>query len=407
MKAVSEEFNYDEALVPDYTLPDPLVMEDGTPVNDVQMWKEQRRGEILRLFEEHVYGKVPANAEVVRWTVMSVDLLALDGAATRKEVRVYFGPNEGDPTMDILIYLPNEVKGPVPLFLGLNFYGNHTVHSDPGISLPKSWMRSNQAMGVVDNRATEAGRGVRSERWQVEKIIERGYGLATVYYGDLVPDKNDGLEEGVSALFGSERSSDSWGAIGVWAWGLSRALDYFEDDFDIDATRVAVMGHSRLGKTSLWAGAQDERFALVISNNSGCGGAALSRRRFGETVNRINTRFPHWFCLKFRDYNNNEDELPIDQHQLIALMAPRPVYVASAEEDRWADPRGEFLSAKGAESVYELFGLEGLNVSEMPEVNHPVGKTIGYHIRTGKHDVTAYDWEQFLNFADRHLRSSK
>jgi hypothetical protein len=395
--------NYNEAKVAKYELPDPLAMQDGTRVNSTKDWVEKRRPEVLELFREHVYGHSPERPSGLNFKVIQNDNTALGDQAIRREVLITFARKEATPEANMLIYLPKDTNGPVPAFLTINFVGNHTIHPDPGISISRSWVRNSKDWGIENNRADDRSRGARRSRWAVEKILKRGYALATIYYGDIDPDFDDGFSNGVHRLYPKPKPNE-WGSISTWAWGLSRCLDYLETDRDINAKKVAVMGHSRLGKTSLWAGAQDDRFAMVISNDSGCGGAALSRREFGETVKRINTNFPHWFCDNFTKYNDRVNDLPVDQHMLIALAAPRPVYIASAEKDQWADPNGEFLSGYHAGPVYELFGLKGVGVAKQPKIDQPVGHHVGYHVRTGKHDVTDFDWEQYLNFADRHLK---
>lgn len=408
--AQQSSFNYSEAEVPSYTLPDPLVAEDGTRIATADSWRAKRRSEIIRLFERHVYGAVPPGApKNLTAEVVEPATPALSGKAIRKQIRIAFAEGTDAPAMEILLYLPVNASRPVPVFLGLNFYGNHTIHADPGIHLSKNWISGDRRYGIINNRATDGARGLRAEQWPVEMILSRGYGLATAYCGDMDPDFDDGFQNGVHPLGyrngQTNPAADEWGSISAWAWGLSRAQDYLETDEDVDHTRVAVMGHSRLGKAALWAGARDERFALVIANESGCGGAALSRRSFGETVESINSQFPHWFADAFKRYNSNEFALPVDQHELIALVAPRLVYIASARQDLWADPTGEFLSAVHAGPVYRLFGKRDLENDRRPPANSPIHHDIGYHIRSGKHDITEYDWTQWMEFRDKHLHS--
>jgi len=402
-QSVRPKLNYDEARVPPYTLPDVLTFETGAKVASAGDWS-RRRAELLELFATQVYGKTPGGRPgKMSFRTTSIRRDALGGKAVRKEVSLLFTGKDDGPQMALLIYAPAGVKKPVPAFLGLNFAGNQAVHPDPEIARSTAWMRPEQP-GVVNHRATEQSRGSEQSRWPIEAIIARGYAVVTAYYGDLAPDHAAGFRDGVQSLFSrSSPAPDEWGAIGAWAWGLSRALDYLESDAGIDARKVIVHGHSRLAKAALWAGAQDQRFAIVIANESGCMGAALSKRLFGNTVAGINHTFPYWFCDNFRKYNDHEAALPVDQHQLLALIAPRPLYVASAQEDLLADPRGEFLGALHASVVWKLLRRDGLPAREAPPVHQPSVGTLAYHIRAGKHDITGYDWEQYLAFADKRL----
>ena len=401
-----DQANYDESKVPPYKLPELLVSLKGKKITNSEEWMKIRRPEILKLFEENMYGKIPGELKISSFRTVEESKDALGGKAVRKQVELTFRNAGKELNMNLLIYLPKNVKK-APVFIGYNFDGNQSVADDPSILITNSWVRNDSASGIFNNRATERSRGVQKGRWEVDKIIAAGYGLVTVYYGDVDPDKDD-FTDGIHPLLYREGQTkplpDEWGSIAAWAWGLSRVMDYLEKDPDIDAAKVVVMGHSRLGKTALWAGALDQRFAIVISNNSGCGGAALSRRKFGERLGGMNQTFPYWLCDNCNKYDGKEETLPVDQHMLIALIAPRPVYIASAVEDRWADPKGEYLSGYYATPVYELFGRKGFDSIEMPEVSHPVMNTIGYHIRPGIHGVFAYDWDQYIRFADLHFR---
>jgi len=422
--------NYDEAKIPAYTLPDPLMTDAGKPVIDTKMWWECRRPEILSMFENEMYGRTPgyafAREELLRQPrieFLAEKKNALNGKAIRSEVRLHFTTNIDGPYLDVLLYLPAAAKKPVPAFVMLNFNGNQSITDEPDILICESWMTPKNDGTVHEYRSTELSRGAQRSQWPVEMIIDRGYALATACYQDIDPDYDDGFQNGIHPYFYKEGQTrpaiNEWGSIGAWAWGFSRILDFLETVPAVNPNRVVVAGHSRLGKTALWAGAQDQRFAAVIANNSGFGGGSLSKRIYGETVELLNYVRPHWFCGNFTYYNHNESALPFDQHELLALIAPRPVYLAVAEDDHAADPKGEFLTALNVDAVYRLLGTQGIgNISEknevlrrgnmiydapMPPLNQMIGETIGFHIRTGEHDVTTYDWEQFLNFVDKFL----
>jgi len=397
--------NSDESKVPPYTLPDVLKMKNGKEVTNVKEWNNVQRPYLYHLYEEIQFGEYPKMKIPIKYRLLEKDEHALDGIATRKQVRIYLHPADTSIYEDVLIYFPNGVSKPVPVFVGLNFTGNNEIQNDPGIILTQHWVPS-KSRGAVKNRATDSSRGAEASQWQVKEILSHGYALATAYDGDLEPDNPDGWKTGIRTTLKDvlKIEPEQWSGMGAWAYGLSRIMDYFEKDKDIDAKKVALIGHSRLGKAALWAGASDQRFALVISNESGEGGAALSKRWYGETVKIINKNFPYWFGAKYKTFGDNTAALPIDAHMLLSLIAPRPLYVASAEGDKWSDPKGEFLSAREAGRVYALFGKKGIDVDSIPPVNHPVGNTVHYHIRTGKHDVTLYDWQQYLKFADEQLQ---
>jgi len=393
--------NYDEALVPSYTLPELLRSELGRAVVSPADWEAERRPELLELFRQNVYGRFDLSCEVTARHVVE-RAAACAGLGFRSELDVRLGSTDRGLTLRVLIFEPRQGRGPFPAFLGLNLFGNQTLHPDPQIRLAQGWLPENAELGLTGNVATEASRGMHASRFPLELILSRGYALVTCYVGDIDPDFDDGFENGVHALLPerARRADDAPGSIAAWAFGLSRILDALAQHPNIDRARTIVFGHSRLGKAALWAAAQDPRFALAISNESGCVGAALSRRCYGERLLHITERFPHWFCPRLRTFNEREHDLPVDQHQLLALIAPRPLYVASASGDLWADPEGELLACRAASPAYGLYGLRGLIEAGASSS----GGRIGYHRRPGRHDITPRDFWHYLDFADGVLR---
>lgn len=410
------EPNYDESKIPPFELP--LLIDSqhkqmlAEGISFETAWS-MRREELLSIFREQMYGHAPQTPFDVHCDLVESGP-CLDGKALRQQFIVRISTDVSEQTIELVVWTPAGSTNAVPGFVGLNFGGNHTTTQDPAVRISNSWKRGDPTDNQPKSEPApprDVQRGTSASRWPIELIVEAGMGVATAYYGDIDPDFDDGFQNGVHRLFPAHRPSaeakNRWGSIAAWAWGLSRILDAIEQSIpQLAPDQMTVFGHSRLGKTALWAGATDTRFARVISNNSGCGGAALSRRAIGETVWRINDSFPHWFCGNFKKYSNQEAQLPIDQHQLIAAIAPRPVYIASASEDLWADPKGEFLAAQYASPIYENLGKDALKMKAFPNPGaHSIGD-VSYHLRQGKHDVTQWDWERFIEFA-RNSKNSE
>ena len=368
-------FNYDEAKVPDFTLPDPLVSGDGTPVDSEAKWNALRRREILELFRQHVYGRRPTVEYKLEFEKIAETKNALGGKATGRSMVAKVSIGERTFSWPFVLFLPKGVTGKVPAVILIN----------------------NRYFIPMEKAATE-----HDPFWSVERIIDQGYATASFHTSHVDPDNKNGYSDGIRSFFanGKPPEADAWRSLSAWGWAASRVLDHLETLDEIDSQRVAVVGHSRGGKTSLWAAAEDQRFSIAYSNNSGCGGAALSRRAYGETVARITSSFPYWFCANFSNYGGKEQELPVDQHELIGLIAPRGVYVTSADQDLWADPRGEYASVVNAAPVFQLLGRSSISDPTMPALNQPrvVGQT-GYHIRSAEHNLKDQDWKWFLKFA--------
>ena len=388
-------------------LPDPLVMLDGRTVTTKRQWINERRPELKRLFQEYMYGELPPAPPQERFEVLGEYTDALDGKAVLKLVRIHCGVETTAPQIDLALFLPKGSQGKHPVFLAMNFCGNHAVCADPRIPLTRGWLYDS-CKGCLENRATAAARGGQSSDWPIERILERGYALATFCTSDIDSDRKD-VSDGVYAWRARQTGQAQLaepadrGTISAWAWGFHRCVDYLVTNRRIDPRRIATVGHSRNGKTALLAAAFDERIALTIPHQAGCGGTAPSRGKIGESVKRINESFPHWFNGVFKKFNDQPERLPFDQNALVALCAPRPVLFSNAVEDQWANPTGQFEVLQAADPVYRWLKAGGLEATSMPELNHLVKSKLGYYIRPGKHSMTAGDWEVFLEFAEAHF----
>lgn len=391
--------------------PDPLVKLSGEPVASRDDWFTSRRPELRDLFAHYMYGFSPPPAPI-RASVEYVNPNLFDGFATLRHVAIdVLTPRSVErngmapPRIRLLLITPNRAGRPSRAFLGLNFCGNHSVVADPGVPICDGWAVSHRP-GVVNHRFTQASRGTQVDVWCARTLIERGYALATQYHGDLDADTlnpDDGVQPHYYAPGQTKPGPHEWGTIAVWAWGLSRCLDYLTSLPEIDAKRVAVVGHSRNGKAALLAAALDDRFALAIPSQAGCGGTAPSRGNIGESVLNINKGFPHWFNDTFKAFDGMPARLPFDQHCLAALVAPRPLLFSNAIEDQWANPWGQFEVAQHTDPVYRFLGSPGLDLTTMPTLGSLPDSKLGYFIRPGNHSMAPEDWRAFLHFADRWL----
>ena len=393
--------NYDESAIQPYKVSSPLEKEDGTKVASVAEWEQSRRSKIIELFKKELYGEVPPMPDQVEYKEISCKKDALNGKAVRKEIDMVFTMKNGKShTVPVLIYLPAGATGKVPVFLNLNFKGNHTITNEKDVRM-SGLLNDDKSFLSAEQRSCHA------ERNSIEMVIARGYACCTASYNDFFPDHIDGWCDSIYALFGDyenySRGHEKYSSIGAWAWGMSRLMDYVEQSAELDSSRVALHGHSRLGKSALWAGALDERFKIVISNNSGLAGAAMTKRCYGELYIYLVTAMPHWFVKKTARYIANEEAQIFDQHFLLSLIAPRKLVVASAENDLWSDPYGEYLGAYHAGEVYSLYGADVLKTPLRQAVGTVITSDISYHIRPGKHAQNGIDWLHYLDIADKYL----